>query len=66
MDEFKSHIFVRHPDRKKNTCWSCAAKKEEHSYVVQQPAVEMLATKTRKKRNARFVRSKNTRIRAVR
>jgi hypothetical protein len=67
MNELKSHIFVKHPDRKKATCWSCDSKKEEHQYTVFQAMIEFPApNKTRKKGNARSARTKGPGMRAVR
>ena len=67
MNEMKSHIFVRHPDRKIVTCWSCASRKEDHKYTVYQSMLVLTtAQKSRKKGNARSARSKTTGMRAVR
>lgn len=66
MSEMKTHIFVKNPDRRKNTCWSCDAKKEDHEYFIHHALLEMPVIKTRKKSNARSVRTKAGRLRAVR
>ncbi len=64
--QLKSHIFVKHPDKTRNVCWTCGAKREEHQYVIFHNQAEITVSKTRKKGNARSVRSKGPAIRAVR